>query len=120
MRRRALLLALAVAGLAAAGAAGLGGGVARWHDAPSTATALDRAALADAPASTALPRVRDALARNHDHRGDVPTALAVTSVLALAGGWWLARDRAARVRPTTVHAIRRTRAPPRLPAIVQS
>ena len=53
MRRRAILLALLVGGLAAAGTVGLAGSVAAGSDHPSSRTALARAELADAPAATA-------------------------------------------------------------------
>jgi len=118
MRRRALLLALLVGGLAAAGTAGLVGSVVTGNDRPSSHTALARADLADAPAPTAFNRARDALARDHSDRLNTSAALAVFLVLTLAGGWWLARERAARVRRPRLVATRRTRAPPRQPAIV--
>ena len=117
MRRRALLLAILVGGLAAAGASGLGGGATPWPDPPSNGAAL-RAELADVPAPAAVARVRDVLGRHHDDRRDVPAALAVALLLTLAGGWWVARERAARVRLAAPDSIRRTRAPPRLPSIV--
>ncbi len=118
MRRRALLLAFLVGGLAVAGTAGLAGSVAAGNDRPSNRAALARAELADAPAPTAFSRARDAFARDHDDRFNTSAALAVALVLTLAGGWWLARDRAARVRRPLLVATRRTRAPPRQPAIV--
>ena len=118
MRRRAILLALLVGGLAAAGTAGLAGSVAASNDHASNRTALARAELSDAPAPTAFSRARDAFARDHDDRFNSSAALAVALVLTLAGGWWLARDRAARVRRPLLVATRRTRAPPRQPAIV--
>ncbi len=118
MRRRALLLALLVGGLAAVGAVGLGSGATPWHDPATTRSALARAELADVPAPTALTRTRDVLGRNLDTWYSVPAALAVAFVITLAGGWWLARERAARVRHPVLVTTRRTRAPPRLPFIV--
>ncbi len=118
MRRRALLLAFLVGGLAVAGTAGLAGSVTAGNDRPSNRAALARAELADAPAPTAFSRARDAFARDHGDRFNTSAALAVALVLTLAGGWWLARDRAARVRRPLLVATRRTRAPPRQPAIV--
>ena len=118
MRRRALLLALFVGGLAAVGTVGLAGGVTAGTARPSSHPALARAELADAPAPTAFSRARDALARDHRDRLNTSAALAAALVLTLAGGWWLARERAARVRGSRLVATRRTRAPPRQPAIV--
>jgi hypothetical protein len=118
MRRRAFLLALLVGGLAAVGAVGLSGSGTPWHDPASTRSALARAELADVPAPTALTRTRDVLGRDADARYGIPAALAVALAITRAGGWWLARERAARVRPLVLVALRRTRAPPRLPSIV--
>ena len=114
MRRRALLLAFLVGGLArrrhrrSGPEASLRATTVR----PNRATALARAELADAPAPTAFSRARDAFARDHDDRFNASAALAVALVLTLAGGWWLARERAARVRQPLLVATRRTRAPP--------
>ena len=119
MRRRLLLLALLAGGLATAGGAAFGNVAASNHDARVPATALARAELADVPAPTALSRVRDGFGREHDARRDVAAALGVALVLTLAGGWWLARERAARVRHARPLAIRRTRAPPGMPATVR-
>ena len=118
MRRRALLLAFLVGGLAVAGTAGLAGSVAGGQRPSVEPRRAARAELADAPAPTAFSRARDAFARDHDDRFNTSAALAVALVLTLAGGWWLARERAARVRQPLLVATRRTRAPPRQPAIV--
>ena len=98
MRRRALLLAFLVGGLAVAGTAGLAGSVAAGNDRPSSRTALARAELADAPAPTAFSRARDAFARDHDDRLNVSAALAVALVLTLRRRL-VARTRARRPRP---------------------
>jgi hypothetical protein len=117
VRRRALLLALLVGGLSAAGATGPAGSVAASHDRPSDRAALAHADLADVPAPSAFSRARDALERDHHDRVIVPAVLGM-ALLTLAGGWWLARERAARVRRPLLIATRRTRAPPRQFAIV--
>jgi hypothetical protein len=117
VRRRALLLALLVAALAAIGAVGSSSGATPWHDPGSARRALARGELADVPAPTALTRSRDVLGRDLDGYG-VPAALAVAFVLTLAGGWWLARERAARVLASVLVTRRRPRAPPRLPSVV--
>jgi hypothetical protein len=119
MRRRLLLLALLAGGLTTAGGAALGNAAASGHDARFPTTALARAELADVPAPTALSRARDGLGREHDTRRDVTAALGVALVLTLAGGWWLARERAARVRHALPLTIRRTRAPPGMPHTVR-
>ena len=119
MRRRLLLVALLAGGLAAAGAAAFGNATTSTLDARGTATALARAELADVPAPTALSRVRDGFGREHDTRRDLAAALGVALVLVLAGGWWIARDRAARVRHARPLTIRRTRAPPGMPATIR-
>ena len=119
MRRRLLLVALLAGGLAAAGAAAFGNATTSSLDARGSATALARAELADVPAPSALSRARDGLGREHDSRRDLAAALGVALVLTLAGGWWLARERAARVRHARPLAIRRTRAPPGMPITVR-
>jgi hypothetical protein len=119
MRRRALLLAILVGGIATAGAVAIGGGATPWPDPPPTGAAL-HAELADVPAPPAVARARDALGHDQDGKRDVPAALTVALVLTLAGGWWLARERAAHVRDATRVWNRRTRAPPGLPTIVHS
>jgi hypothetical protein len=118
MRRRLLLLVLLSGGLATAGGAALGDAATSGRDTHAPATAFARAELADVP-TPALSRVRDALGREHDARRDVTAALGVALVLTLAGGWWLARDRAARARHARPLTIRRTRAPPGMPATVR-
>jgi hypothetical protein len=118
VRRRLALLTLLAGALVAAGGAALVSRAAAEHDVVTPATALARAELADVPAPVALTRVRDTLARDHDARRDVAVALGVALVLTLAGGWWLARERTARVHLAHPLATPRTRAPPRLPAIV--
>jgi len=116
MRRRALLLACIVGGLvgglASAGGAAIGTGAVPGHDSPGSATALARAGLVDVAAPTALSRARDDLERDHDVRRDVAGALGLALVLALSGGWWLARERAARAFHRRTCPTRRTRAPP--------
>ena len=116
--RRVLLVAVLIGGLAVAGASVLGAGGTQPPDRASGTAALARAELADVPAPSALGRVRDAFGRDHHAGHDVPAALAVAFLLTLAGGWWLARDRAARVRHPEPVAYRRTRAPPVMPATV--
>jgi hypothetical protein len=118
MHRRLLLVALLAGGLATAGGAALGNAATSGHDAHVPATALARAEIADVAVPTALSRVRDGFGRDHDARRDVAVALGVALVLTLAGGWWLARDRAARIRHVRPLTIRRTRAPPGMPVIV--
>ncbi|HEY3669334.1 MAG TPA: hypothetical protein VGN51_00230 [Acidimicrobiia bacterium] len=118
MRRRALLLAFLVAGLASATGAAIGTGAVPWHDSPGNATALARGDLADAAAPTALSRVRDQLGRDHDVRRDVAAALGIALILTLSGGWWLARERAARALHRRPSTTRRTRAPPLVPTTV--
>ena len=121
MRRRALLLAFLVGGLAVAGTAGLaakrrGAATTVRRTAPRSA----RAELADAPAPTAFSRARDAFARDHDDRFNaVRRPRGRPRAHRWRGGWWLAHERAARVRPPLLVATRRTRAPPRQPAIVR-
>ena len=116
MRRRLLLLVLLAGGLATAGDATLSATAGSGPSGPVPATSFARAELADVPAPTALSRVRDGLGRDHDTRRDVAAALGVALVLTLAGGWWLTRERAARVRHPRLLATRRTRAPPGMPA----
>jgi hypothetical protein len=116
MRRRLLLLVLLAGGLATAGGATLSATAGSGPSGPVPATSFARAERADVPAPTALSRVRDGLGRDHDTRRDVAAALGVALVLTLAGGWWLARERAARVRHPRLLAARRTRAPPGMPA----
>jgi hypothetical protein len=118
MRRRALLLVLLVGGLAAVGGATLGSSAAHGRGLTPGVAALARADVADALAPTALSRDRDGLGRDHDTRRDVAAAIGIALVLTLAGGWWLARERAARVRHVRPLATRRTRAPPWMPATV--
>ena len=118
MRRRALLLAFIVGGLASATGAAISTGVVPWHDAPGSATALARADLADVAAPTAISRARDHLGRDHDTRRDVAAALGIALVLTLSGGWWLARERAARSLHRRPCTTRRTRAPPLVPATI--
>jgi hypothetical protein len=118
MRRRLLLVALLAGGLAIAGGVALGAPPASVLHAPTPATALGRADVADVPAPTVLTRVRDSFGRQHDVRRDVAATLGIALVLTLAGGWWLARERAARVRHVRPLSIRRTRAPPWMPANV--
>jgi hypothetical protein len=116
MRRWALLLVVVAGGLVAGGAT-LGHGTIRLHEATVAGTTLARADLADVPAPAAS-RARDGSSREHDVRRDFAAVLGLGLVLTLAGGWWIARERAARVRhPRPVTALR-TRAPPRLPTIV--
>jgi hypothetical protein len=86
------------------------------HLASVTAPALARADVADVPASSALSRARDGIDRDHDTRREVATTLGVALVLTLAGAWWLARERTARFLHALPLAIRRTRAPPGMPA----
>jgi hypothetical protein len=45
-------------------------------------------------------------------------ALGLALALTLAGGWWLTREHIARVRSELLLTIRRTRAPPGVPATV--
>ena len=116
MRRPLLLLAVVVGALAAAGGAAFGSSVSSGHHATVAGPALARADVADVPAPTALSRTRDGLGRDHDTRRDVTAALGVALTLTLAGGWWLARERTARVRHAPPLATRRTRAPPGMPA----
>jgi len=118
MRRRALLLAFLAGALATVGTLALGAHATSGHDSPLPTTVLARAELAEVASPTALTRARDDLGREHDTRRDVATAIALGLALSLSGGWWLARSRAARSRRPLPLAIRRTRAPPRLPAIV--
>jgi len=118
VRRRILLLLLLVIGLAGATGAAIGTGVLSAHDVSGSATALARADFADVAAPTALSRVRDQLGRDHDTRGDVTAALGIALVLTLSGGWWLARQRAARALHRRICTTRRTRAPPMVTAIV--
>jgi hypothetical protein len=113
VRRRALLLALLVGGLVAAGGATLGTAAAPGRDVTEGEAALARSDLADVPPPTALSRARDGFGRQLDSRRDVAAAIGIALVLTLAGGWWLARERAARVRHVRPLATRRTRAPPR-------
>jgi hypothetical protein len=115
---RVLILGGLVAGLAGATGAAIGTGVVSAHDASGTATALARADFADVAAPTALSRVRDQLGRDHDTRGDVTAALGIALVLTLSGGWWLARERAARAVHRRTCTTRRTRAPPMVTATV--
>ena len=73
------------------------------------------------PTSPHPPRcraVRDQLGRDHDVRGDVTAALGIALVLTLSGGWWLARERAARALHRRPRTTRRTRAPPMVTATV--
>jgi len=113
MRRRGLLLAFIVGGLvgglASATGAAIATGAVPWHDAAGTASALARADLADVVAPSAISRGRDLLAREHDGRRDVAAALGMALLLTLSGGWWLARERAARAlhrRPCTTRRPR--------------
>jgi hypothetical protein len=117
VRRRVLLLFLVV-GLASATGAAIGTGVLSANDASGSATALARADFADVAAPSALSRVRDQLGRDHDARGDVTAALGIALVLTLSGGWWLARERAARALHRRTCTTRRTRAPPMVTATV--
>jgi hypothetical protein len=122
MRRRGLLLAFIVGGLvgglATATGAAIGTGAVHGHDSAGTARALARADLADVVAPSAISRGRDLLAREHDVRRDVAAALGIALLLTLGGGWWLARDRAARVLHRRPCTTRRPRAPPLVPATV--
>jgi len=118
MRHRAFLFAFLAGGIAAAGGAAFGTAAATWHDTPSQAPALARADLVDVPAPTTFTRARDASDREHGIGQGVVAALALAVALTLAGGWWLAREHAARVRHALLLAIRRTRAPPRVPVTV--
>jgi hypothetical protein len=118
MRRRLLLLALLAGGLATASGATVADRSTPAPDLAAPGTTLVRTQLADVPAPTTLSRVRDAFGRDHDTRRDVAVALGVALVLTLAGGWWLARERAARMHPARRITILRTRAPPRMPTIV--
>jgi len=117
VRRRFLFLFLVV-GLASATGAAIGTGAVLAHDASGPATALARADFADVAAPSALSRVRDQLGRDHDVRGDVTAALGIALVLTLSGGWWLARQRAARALHRRTCTTRRTRAPPMVTASV--
>jgi uncharacterized membrane protein YfcA len=103
--------------LASATGAAIGTGVVPGHDSPGTATALARADLVDVAAPSATSRGRDHLARDHDVRRDVAAALGIALILSLSG-WWLARERAARVFHRRPGTTRRTRAPPLVPATV--
>jgi len=118
MRRRALLLVVLVGGLAAVGGATLGSSTSHGRDLTARVAALARADVAEALAPAALSRDGAGLGRDHDARRDVAAAVGIALVLSLAGGWWLARERAARVRHVRPLAIRRTRAPPWTPATV--
>jgi hypothetical protein len=118
MRRRWAVLLVVVAGGLAAGSATLGNGSIQHPEATADGTTLARADLADVPAPAAASRARDGIAREHEVRRDVAAGLGLGLALTLAGGWWIARDRAARVRHRRPVTALRTRAPPRLPAIV--
>jgi hypothetical protein len=117
MRRR-FLLALVAGGLAIAGGVALADQAAPSPDPGGSATSLDRAQLSDVPAPTALSRVRDGLGHGHDARRDLVAALGAALLLTLAGGWWLTRERAARVHLRRSLATPRTRAPPWMPTTV--
>lgn len=123
MRRRALLLALLlfflVASAAAAGASvlGAGGGTTPGPDQPPAhASALGHHVLADLPTPATALRLRDTLERDRDARRDI-AVLATALVLSLVAGWLLS-ERAARICHAPPLPNRRTRAPPRHPAIV--
>jgi hypothetical protein len=118
MRRRALLLVVLVGGLACATGAAIGTGMVPGHGSPGATTALARVELADVAAPSATSRGRDHLGRDHDVRREVATALGIALILALTGGWWLARERAARALHRRPGTNRRTRAPPLVPATV--
>jgi hypothetical protein len=118
MRRRTLLLVVLAGGLAAAGGAAFGTGAATGHESPAHVVAQARSDLADIPAPSVLSRARDGAARDHDARRDVAAALGIAFAILLTGGWWLARERDARVRCSRRYASWRTRAPPVVPAIV--
>jgi hypothetical protein len=118
MRPRALLFAVLAGAIVAAGGAAFGTAAATWHDTPTKAPALARADLVDVPAPSALTRTRDASDREHGIGHSVVAVLALAVALTLAGGWWLTREHAARVRHELLLTIRRTRAPPRVPVIV--
>jgi hypothetical protein len=118
MRRRALLVVLLAGAFAAAGGIALGSPPASSHDAPASPAAIGRADVADGPTPSALARTFEGLSRDHDTRGDVAVAIGIALALALAGGWWLARERAARHIWSELRAVRRTRAPPWTPATV--
>jgi hypothetical protein len=117
-RRRALLFAFLAGAIAAAGGAAFGTAAATWHDTSTKAPALARADLVDVPAPTALTRTRDGSAREHGVAPGVVVALGLALALTLAGGWWLTREHIARVRSELLLTIRRTRAPPGVPATV--
>jgi hypothetical protein len=118
MRRRAFLFALLAGGLAVAGGVTFGNAATASHDLPATTTALARTELADVPAPTALASTRDSTGRAHESGRGFAVVLRVALAISLAGGWWLAREHAARVRVLLLLAGRRTRAPPRLPVTV--
>lgn len=118
MRRRALLFALVTGGLAAAGATAFGPAGTPWRGSPANVAVLARAELAEMPTTASLSRVRDDFGRAHGARGDVAVAFGVALALTLAAGWWIARERVARVHHARVLAARRTRAPPSRLAIV--
>ncbi len=118
MRRRAPLLAFLAGALVFAGGLALGSHAVVDHDTPLPTTALARAELADVPAPSALSRTRDDLGRDQDLRRDAAVTIAIGLTLTLAAGWWLARERRTRSHRALPFAILRTRAPPRMPAIV--
>jgi hypothetical protein len=119
MRRRALLFALAAGGFAAVGGAAAGVGAIASHDPSESAIALTRTELADVPAPTVFARARDTLGRERDVQHDAAVALAITTALTLAGGWWLARQGTAHIGNTLAVARPRPRAPPvRVPTVV--
>jgi hypothetical protein len=116
--RRALFLALVAGGLATGVGALFGSSPPRGHDAVVRAAVLARGELADAPAVGLATRTRDALERVHELPRDFVAVLATVLASALAGGWWIARQRGATAHHARAGLTSRPRAPPRVPATV--
>jgi hypothetical protein len=114
--RRALLVALVAGGLATAVGALFGASAPLGRDVVARTAVLARGELADAPVPSLAARARDALERGHDVRHHVVASLAMVLAAALAGGWWIARERGATEHHARARLTSRPRGPPGVPA----